>query len=198
MNQQDQALQGWLKFLNPDSLRSNLIAASLYLTTWEMLQQCVIEQLEGFYCLGLDPTDERSSGSYFERVLSRDKSPFRASLLWFLESGAIDQNDIDMIDKIRVHRNEIAHELPRFMASMDRNVDVSLFHKMVDVICKIDRWWICEVELPTNSEFDGKEIDYSGVSSGRMIMIHMMLEIATTENSEQARKYYEHFVNNKA
>ena len=38
----------WAKFLNPESLKSNLIAASLFLAAYETLRASAIEQIRSF------------------------------------------------------------------------------------------------------------------------------------------------------
>jgi hypothetical protein len=42
------------------------------------------------------------------------------------------------------------------------------FGDMTTLLDKIERWWIVNVEIPTNPDFDGKheEIDESGIIPG--------------------------------
>jgi hypothetical protein len=49
---------------------------------------------------------------------------------------------------------------------------------MIMLIEKLDRWWIMEVEVPSNPAFDGKEVDPSGVASGRVLMLKGLLQLA--------------------
>lgn len=53
-----------------------------------------------------------------------------------------------------------------------------------DLVAKIDRWWVREVELPSNSVFDGKEVLDDEILSGNMLFVQMMLRVATGEDSE--------------
>src|SRR2546423_10101103 len=39
------ARESWLKFLNPDSLRTNLLLASLYLSAYEILRNSIMDQI---------------------------------------------------------------------------------------------------------------------------------------------------------
>lgn len=51
------------------------------------------------------------SGAYKENVRALDKNLENASLKWFIDSGAITQEDYDTYQKIRRRRNDITHEL---------------------------------------------------------------------------------------
>ena len=42
---QKKARESWLKFLNPDSLRTNLLLASLYLSAYEILRNSIMDQI---------------------------------------------------------------------------------------------------------------------------------------------------------
>ena len=188
-------LQSWNKFLNPDSLKSNLIVASMFLAAYESLRASVIDQLKDFFCVGFDQNGFNYSPDYESKVLSKHKSPLRASLLWLKDMDVVTGSDLDRVDRIRKHRNEIAHDLPRFITESDSDVNVPLIVDICEMVAKIDQWWIREVEIPTNPDFTPEQldsIDYAGVTSGRMMFLRMMLEIATGDD-EQASSYYNAF-----
>ena len=44
---------------------------------------------------------------------------------------------------------------------------------------RIEVWWVVNLEIPTNSDFDGKEIDEEGIIPGPLLMIQMMLEVVS-------------------
>lgn len=46
--------QSWERFLNPETLRSNLIVASIFLAAYEILRQSIIERIRDFYIKGFD------------------------------------------------------------------------------------------------------------------------------------------------
>lgn len=195
-DRQPDVFASWMKFLNPDSLKSNLIVASLFLTAYETLRESIIDQLKGFFITGFNRADGyKYSPDYQSKVLSQHNSPLCASLLWFKDMDAITDEDIDKVDRIREHRNEIAHDLPRFIATADCDVNVALIADICEIVAKIDRWWIREIEIPTNPDFtpdDLDSIDYDAVTSGRMMFLRMMLEIATGTD-DKASFYYNEF-----
>ena len=184
--QSDFAFKSWAKFLDPDSLKSNLISASLFIAAFEVLQSSVMDPLKGFFSLGFDVTGVQISPKYGTEVLSRHKSPFRASLLWFRESGAIDDLDLELVDKIRDHRNELAHQLPKYIATVGAEINLQLLQSTCDFVAKIDRWWIKEIEMPTDPDMTPERLDAtneSDITSGNMMFLQMMTKIAAGDDS---------------
>ena len=59
---------------------------------------------------------------------------------------------------------------------------------MVGLHRKIELWWLMEVEIPSNPEFDGKEIDANEVIPGPMIALSMLCDIALGDE-EKSRSH---------
>lgn len=185
-----------MKFLNPQSLRENLITASIYLAAWETFKSGVIGHLEGFYMVGFDREGYKCGDDYESRVLARDKSRLRASLLWFQESGVVDDQDLALVKRANDHRNKIAHELPAFVAKAGHDVDIGLLGELCTLLSKIDRWWIRNIEVPTNPDFDDQDVDAipdSEIHSGIMLFLTMMFNVAAGDESS-SNKFYDEFV----
>lgn len=191
IDDREKATQSWAKFLNPDVLRGNLIAASIFIAAYEMLRASVIDQIRSFFSHEFKDCVWIPSPDYEKNCLALDKSPFRASLVWLKQMGAVDEADISRIDLIRQHRNELAHDLPKFLATVDDEVNVQLLVGIYELITKVDRWWIREVEMTIDPDFDGREIADEDITSGRMLFIQMMLRIATGEDSETLWKEFQ-------
>ncbi|HEX4145679.1 MAG TPA: hypothetical protein VHY91_19390 [Pirellulales bacterium] len=185
------AFRGWAKLLHPKALKSNLVTAALFLISYEVLMQSIVKRLKDFCCFGED--GETTGPTYRREVLALHKNKVTASLLWLKGSDAVDDADIALVNQIRKHRNDLAHEMPKFLASSGSEIDVKLLVSMHDLICKIDRWWIREVEIPINPDFAGKEIDDSEIQSGNMIMLSIMLRAAVGDE-DKAMKQYETFI----
>ena len=177
--------KSWLDFLNPETLRGNLIRASMFLAAFEILEDSVISRLRGFMCFEHDENRHlMDSDHYKDDVLSRHKSRFAASLDWLIENGTVNLSDKDCAQRIRTHRNLIGHELPKIIASSEHELDESLFDELYYLVAKIDRFWIRELEIPLNSDFDNldpHEIPDSEIISGNMIFLGMMRDIAIGE-----------------
>ncbi len=181
--QKKDAFFGWAKFLNPESLKGNLIAASLFLAAYETLKSSIIEQIRRFFKNGFDQNGLIVDADYQTKVLSLDKSALRASLLWLKEHGVIREDDLKLIDEIREHRNELAHDLSKFITDANAGINVRLLGCIYELVTKIDRWWVLEVELPTDPDFDDQEVDAEGIHSGNMLFLQMMIHVATGEDS---------------
>ena len=181
------SFDSWEKFLNPKKLKDSLIRASIYLSAYEVLKTSIIDHLTGFFASEwkfnktTGQIETIQSESYRKKVRSLyPKDEFHSCCLWFFENKAIDKSDLDAIPKIRKHRNAIAHELPNFLGSPNYEVDKTLLDKTIEIIEKVDKWWIKEIEVPTNPDFDDMdydEIKWDEVLSGNMILISFLSSI---------------------
>lgn len=181
-NQRSQAFRDWEKFLNPEVLKSNLIAASIFLAAYEILRASIIDRLRGFYITGFDENGLITNESYQNEVLSLDRSPLRASLLWLRERSVIGTAEIELINDIREHRNKLAHDLPKLIASSNEEINIRLIGSIYDLVTQVDCWWIREIEMPTNPDFDGREVDNSDIQSGNMLFLQIMIRTITGED----------------
>lgn len=180
----DRIHQAWERFLNPVTLRSNLIVASLFLSAFEILRESIVERIRDFYSIGFDASGPKLDPKYKTEVLAKNRSPVYASLAWLKESGAITNADIATFDRVRQTRNEITHEITHLLAEGLKADYVSRFHELVALVAKIEKWWIVNVEVPTNPDFDDKEIDEDGIVSGPILTIRLLLDIALGSEEE--------------
>lgn len=67
------------------------------------------------------------------------------------------------------------------------------FAEMVALLDKIERWWIVNVELATDQDVKGQEVDQEGIIPGPIISLRLMLEIALG-SEEESRKYINEFL----
>ena len=49
--------------------------------------------------------------------------------------------------------------------------------RLFQLLCKVDRWWITEVDIPTNPDFDGQNISPSEVGSGSMEFVSYLIKV---------------------
>jgi len=93
-------------------------------------------------------------------------------------------------------RNEIAHELPSIFLS-DKNFKITeRFEELIALIKKIEIWWIINVEIEINPDFDAQEIDENGIVPGSILMIKMMLEVIS--GNEDLLKCYKNAKDNQS
>jgi len=176
----------WEHFLDPEILRPNLILASIYITAFEILQNSIIQQIQDFYTIGFNENGWLILPEYKEAILSKDKSPLYASLDWLKENKAINDEDIEKFNRIKDYRNRLAHELSRMLMEGLPFDIADKFNDMISLIVKIERWWIINVEIPTNPDFEGKydEIDECKIISGPIFILKILIDVALGSDEE--------------
>ncbi len=189
--------KSWENFLNPKTLRSNLIVASVFLSAFEILKECILERPKEMYTTGFDENGLIIDKEYKSKVLSLKKSPIYASLEWFKNHSAINQKDIEIFTEIKNYRNELAHELPNFITEGIKNDPTPNFKSIIDLLGKIERWWVFNVEVPTNPYFDNVEIDENEILPGKLITLQLLTDIALGKE-EKSEYYYKEFIRRNA
>jgi hypothetical protein len=166
------------KFLNPELVKANLILSALYLAAYELLKDSIIDSIRGFFTLkyvnGKFEVDEQ----YNAEVLTLHKDLLQASCIWLEQMGAINKEEIQEIEKIRKHRNEVAHELPKLLVDSDLNLNIGYFVRIRELLEKIEAWWVKNFEIPVNPDFDGIEVDDKDIQPGRVIALNHLISVA--------------------
>ncbi len=169
-------------------MQEKLVSASLYVTAFELLKESVIGRIRSFYLVGFNADGEVIDEKYETVVLSRNKNPLLASLDWLSENDVIDESDRQAFERIRTTRNLLAHELPSMIMGGKGFKHVERFQELVALLKKIEVWWVVNMEIPVNADFDGKEIDEEGIVPGPVLMLQMMLEVLS--GNEELLKHY--------
>lgn len=185
--------QSWENFLNPDVVRPCLIASSIYISAFEILEDSIVDRIHDFFWNGFNANGDIISPEYQSKVLSLNKSPVYASLEWLKDMKAVDQADIDAFEKIKKCRHILVHELHELITAKGFPGDFEEnFKNMISLLRKIEIWWIMNVELPTNPDYDGQEVDEEGIIPGPLMSIRLLCDVALGTD-EQSRFYYEQF-----
>jgi hypothetical protein len=182
------AQNSWLKLLNPDELRPTLIAASVYIATFESLKATITDRLKDFYTKGFDEKGWRVDPNYTVRVLSRNSSPTHASLDWLKEMNAIDDADIATYGRVKDLRNVLAHGLLSVISDGLPAEFAERLTEMATLLDKIERWWIVNVEIATDPDLSGADIDEAKIVPGPVMALRLLLDIAL--GSEVESKFY--------
>ncbi|MBB3342220.1 hypothetical protein [Luteimonas sp. RC10] len=186
----DESAAKWEELLNPDIAREKLISASLYIAAFEILKDSICNRIRSFYSIGFDPTGSITDRKYTSEVLARNRSPLYASLDWLKEHEVLDSADIESFERIKAIRNNMAHNLQSLIFGESSFGHVEMFQELAALLRKIEAWWVINVKIPTNPNFDGQEIDEDGVVPGPVIMLQIMIEVATG-NKEYLDRYRE-------
>lgn len=180
----------WERFLDPDIVRPSLFLATMFITAFEILQDSIVDDLRGFYTTGFDENGLIVDSEYKSRVLSKNRSPLYASLQWLRENDAINDEDLANFERLKKTRNLLAHELFGVVSGQVESSHEAQFDVLVALLRKIGVWWVVNVEMPINPDFDEQEIDEEGIVPGAVLTLQMLIEVASgnTELLESWRK----------
>jgi len=87
-------------------------------------------------------------------------------------------------------RNLLAHKLFEVVTGQVESKHEAQFEELLELLRKIEVWWVVNLEIPTSPDFDGQEIDEAGIVPGSILSLQMLIEVASgnTELLEHWRK----------
>lgn len=157
---ENKILKDWIKFLDEDEVKFQLICSSLYMTAYELLIDVIVKKLIDFYCEGIEDNEPIISENYKTRVKTLFKGDIViASSFWLRDRHVITDLEVERIKEFKIHRNDIAHELPKIISDSEYDVRVEHFTEIQELYRKIHLWWFLEVELPTDPDFESIDFD---------------------------------------
>jgi len=169
----------------PETLKRNLINASLILTAYELMKYSLIDKAKGFFEVDKEhmPESYNEHKNEIEKIRKKlpeefQKYPLLVCAFWFKEHEALSEADFNNIVRIWRYRNKIAHELVEFLVDSDFEVDAKYLFVIRDIVEKADTWWIKEVEIPINPDFDQVEVKNSDIRSGRIMILDHLISVA--------------------
>jgi len=189
----DKIRESWERFLNPESLRGNLILASLYIATFEILKNSIIGRIKDFYSAGFDENGKIIDHRYESEVLTKNRSLVYASLMWLKDSNVINDEDIALFNRVKEFRNAVAHEIARMLSEGLPSEFPERFSEMGHLLNKIEIWWIINVEITTDPNLFDQGIEESEIIPGPIASLKMMINIALGSEDE-AKAYYDEFI----
>lgn len=189
MKSASDAEAAWTKYLNPESLKQNLLQGGLYLAAFEMLKESVVGRPRNFFCLAVSEghiVTDLTSLRYQSEVRTLHKHLFTASALWWQNSGAITIEEVDTLRRIREHRDQIAHNMPKMIATVEHSIDLDLLVQMNHLLAKIDNWWLQNFEAGIDPEqyekFSQDEMDEACSMSA--VFLSMMIPLVSGDDSQ--------------
>lgn len=180
----------WERSLDPDVVRPSLFLATMFITTFEILKNSIVDRIRDFYSVGWSESGSTVNPEYQREVASRKKSILYASLEWLIEHEAIDAKDLETFEKLKGIRNQLAHQLFEVVTGQIESEHEAQFSALVELLRKIEVWWVVNVEIPINPDFDGQDINEEGIVPGAVLSLQMLIEVASgnTELLEHWRK----------
>jgi len=180
----------WERSLDPDVVRPSLFLATMFITTFEILKHSVVDRIRDFYSIGWSEGGSTDAPKYQCEVASRKKSLLYASLEWLIEHEAIDAKDLESFEKLKGIRNQLSHQLFEVVTGQIESEHETQFSVLVELLRKIEVWWVINVEIPTNPDFDDQDINEEGIVPGAVLSLQILIEVASgnTELLEHWRK----------
>lgn len=165
--------------LAPESVATTLIRAGSFLSAYELIKSEIVDKVHGFFWCGFKDGDHvYDEDAYHRSVLSRNPgNKYLASCNWLLEMQALTAEQVAALSDIRTHRHEIAHELPRLLVDPDVEVRGDLLVQATEIVRGLGVFW-GSIEVDTDPEFDGEEVDYNEIKSGSFLLMEYLVAIA--------------------
>lgn len=192
------------KIFNPAVLRTNVFLSSLYLTAYELLKIAVVDGTKQFFIVQAEITPEkeqimletldrevvqRFKETYLEEVATyerevgitiseREPVGLLPSCIWLQKQGALSEEDVEEIQTIRNHRNEMAQQIPFLLSNQGPEIKLEHFGNIRRLLHKIDVFWVRKDALFTPATIE--EIDVQEASDDEVISMRVaMLDVIT-------------------
>lgn len=152
--------------------KEKLIDAALFLLAYELLNSSIVDGVKSFFCMGFDEEGLKYSASYKDKVIQQAKHIYEASLMWLMEVEAINQADYEDLLDIRKYRNFVAHQIPEFVFSENKGVELGRLIKTAELVRKIEKFWV-NVDIDINPDVD--HVDRESAISGKTLILDYMI-----------------------
>lgn len=146
-----------LEHLSPEELTRRLTYAGLVLVAFEILKGMIVGPIKSFYANVTFGTGTPFK-SYEEDVKGRARDEFEACLLYLRDfMKALNADDVDTIQDLRRHRNELAHDFTRMLPTLELEQYRPLWHRVDQTLFDLSRYRTY-MEIGADPEF--KDIDW--------------------------------------
>ena len=175
-----------------------LVALGLFMISHELLLDAIKRRPLEFFAdlrdIRLDRLPPPTPKSRQE-VLALDpkgkEDMLRGSIAYLRKMCVIDEDEERAIKDVTDVRNEIAHQL-KGMIGGGAMPDLTKHYPIATALTtKIERWWILNVDIATDTDYDGREIDPEEITPGSMMMMDMLGRVALGEGEEAWALYRE-------
>ena len=153
--------------------------ATMFITTFEILKNSIVDRIRDFYAIGWSSDGNTVSPEYVNDVLSRNKSAVYASLNWLVAQQVIDESDLTIFEQLKKTRNLLAHRLFDVVTCQAESPHQEQFITLVNLLRKIEVWWVVNIEIATNPDYDDQKIDEAGIVPGAILSLEMLLHVAS-------------------
>lgn len=184
----ENAMDHWENLLNPDLVRVKLISAGLFLVGHEMLIDSIKVRPREFFADHWTADGPQPGAKYEREVLALDpkgkKDALRGSIAWLKKMEVVTADDEEDVRTVTDARNKLAHELKAMVSGSITADFFDHFATLMQLVQKIERWWIINVEIATDPDYHNSDIKEESIISGPSWMMHMLAQVALGEGDE--------------
>jgi hypothetical protein len=160
--------------LTKDEVTRVLAYAGLVLVAFELVKSLIVNPIKVFY---RDVTFGAGMPfkSYEHDVMSRHRNEFEACLLYlrdFME--AIDADDMQSIQELRQHRNELAHDFAHRMHKIDVEHYMPLLERANKALFKLSNYRMY-IEIGSDPAFKNLGIDWNTAKGPEYALLEEVL-----------------------
>lgn len=185
-------LDNWMKLLDPEEVKFQLITSAFYITSYDILIESIVHKLKGIYLLGFDDNEMVLDEKYKTEVKNLYKKDIViASAIWHRNKGAISDEDVERIKLFKEHKNELAHELSEIIGDSTKRTKTELIKEIRELRFKILKWWFINFEMKINPQLfklKPEDLDFNEVLGLNMFVINHLVNILDDEISKREKK----------
>jgi len=160
--------------LTDEELTEVLTYTGLILVAFELIKSIIVEPIKVFYS-DMMFGEGMPFKSYEEDVLFRHKNEFEACLLYLRDfMKAIDSDDVLVIQELRKHRNDLAHNIVRKLQAEDTARDAVLLERVNKTLFKLSGYRTY-MEFGAAPEFQNKGIDWGSVKGHEYVIFEEVI-----------------------
>ena len=108
-----------------------------------------------------------------------------ASVLWFVEMGAITFEEYDKFRNLKEIRNKYVHEMSSVFLTSVMDDDSENLLILFNLYKKMDKWWINEIEIPISGSYRPDEYDSNAVESDACFMFECIFDVLYADKSKE-------------
>jgi len=167
--------------LLPENVASNLMRAATMLTAWELIHSDIVAAVKDFDLIGFDENGYTYDEGYQNKVLTRvtkDSGIFDASVAWLVENEALRESDVELLGALRAQRNDLAHQMAKYIVDPEHEVSLDLLTQAREVIARLGRFW-GQIEVDIHPNFEDREVDVDAIRSGASLLYDYVLSLVS-------------------
>jgi len=182
-----------------DSLQDQLILASLFVMSFECLKDYVEESFQTFFTNGFRRKEDGKVEWLFSKDFIEQKTKyqslykglaknllnkdvkgvnlFQTGIAWFYDHKAISDDDFLLINSTNTIRNDLAHELYKWLLDDEApSISRNFVYAPLNLYFKISNWWVNYFEAEIDPE-GYQHFSEEDMKSASAFNVQMLLQI---------------------